>query len=89
MPIEHSFIYSSRAFRYVKPISHELLQNSYSFDSFSETEIEAAFNYSLEITPKKMQPNILAAKVMYFIHIKNFERAKLEFKKSIVQLDSF
>ncbi|MHC5861759.1 glycosyltransferase [Nostoc sp.] len=89
VPIEHSFIYSSRAFRYVKPISHDFLQNSYSFDSFSETEIEAAFNYSLEITPKKMQPNILAAKVMYFIHIKNFEGAKLEFQKSIVQLDSF
>ncbi|MEH2093112.1 glycosyltransferase [Nostoc sp.] len=87
VPIEHLFIYSSRAFRYVKPIPNELLQNSYSFDSFSETEIEAAFDYSLEITPQKMQPNILAAKVMHFIHIKNFEKAKLEFKESTAQLD--
>ncbi|RCJ32572.1 glycosyltransferase [Nostoc punctiforme NIES-2108] len=89
VPIKHPFIYSSRAFRYVKPIPNELLHNSYSFDSFSETEVEAAFNYSLEITPKKMQPNILAAKVMYFIHIKNFEKAKLEFKELTAQLDYF
>ncbi|MEH2283909.1 MAG: glycosyltransferase [Nostoc sp.] len=89
VPIEHPFIYSSRAFRYVKLIPNELLYNSYSFDSFSETEVEAAFNYSLEITPKKMQPNILAAKVMHFIHIKNFAKAKLEFKESTAQLDYF
>ncbi|AFY35399.1 glycosyltransferase [Calothrix sp. PCC 7507] len=89
VPIEHPFIYSSRAFRYVKLIPNDLLQNSYSFDSFSETEVEAAFDYSLDITAKKMQPNILAAKVMHFIHVKNFEKAKLEFKESIAQLDSF
>jgi len=89
VPIEHPFICSSRAFRYVKPISDELLQAAYSFDTFSETEVEAAFDYSLEITPKKMQPNIMAAKVMHFIHVRDFEKAKLEFKKSTAQLDSF
>jgi len=89
VPIEHPFIYSSRAFRSVKPIPPEVLQESYSFDTFTEAEAEAAFAYSLEITHKKMQPNTLAAKVMYFIHTKDFERAKLEFKESISQLDSF
>ncbi|MBN3958897.1 glycosyltransferase family 4 protein [Nostoc sp. NMS8] len=87
VPIEHPFIYSSRAFRYIKLIPHELLYNLYSFDSFSETEVEAAFSYSLDITSKKMQPNILAAKVMYFIHVKNVEKAKLELKKTIARLD--
>lgn len=86
VPIEHPFIYSSRAFRYVKRIPKEVLQNSYSFASFSEAEVEAAFDYSLEITPKKMQPNILAAKVMYFVHVRNFDKAKLEFYKSTAQL---
>ncbi|MEH2236067.1 glycosyltransferase [Nostoc sp.] len=89
VPIEHTFIYSSRAFRYVKLIPNELLQNSYSFNSFSETEVAAAFNYSLDITPKKMQPNILAAKVMYFIHIMDFEKAKSEFKELAARLDYF
>jgi hypothetical protein len=89
VPIEHPFIYSSRAFRYVKPIPDELLQASYSFDTFSETEVEAAFDYSIDITPKKMQPNIMAAKVMYFIYIRDFEKAKLEFNKSTKQLDYF
>jgi len=89
VPIEHPFIYSSRAFRYVKQIPDELLQDSYSFDTFSETEVEAAFSYSLDITPKKMQPNIMAAKVMCFIHMRDFEKAKLEFKNLTAQLDYF
>ena len=89
VPIEHPFIYSSRAFRSVKPIPPEVLQESYSFDTFTQAEVEAAFTYSLEITPEKMQPNILAAKVMYFIHTQNFEKARSEFKQAISQLNYF
>lgn len=89
VPIAHPFIYSSRAFRAVKPIPDEVLQASYSFDTFTEAEVEAAFDYSLGITPEKMQPCVMAAKVMYFIHVRDFERAKLEFKKATAQLDYF
>lgn len=89
VPVEHPFIYSSRAFRAVKPIPDQVLQTSYAFDTFTETEAEAAFDYSFDITPEKMQPNIMAARVMYFIHLKNFEKAKLEFKKATAQLDYF
>jgi glycosyltransferase involved in cell wall biosynthesis len=89
VPIEHPFIYSSRVFQLVKPISDRVLQEVYSFNSFTEAEVEAAFAYSLNITPEKMRPNILAAKVMHFVHIRNFERAKIEFKDAIANLDPY
>lgn len=79
---EHPFLYSSKVFRYIKAIPEELLQNSYSLASFSEKEAEAAFDYSLAITPKKMKPNVAAAKVMYFIQVGNVERAKLELSQA-------
>ena len=88
VPIEHPFIYSSRVFRYTQEIPEELLQYVYSFDTFSREEVEAAFDYSMAITPEKMQPNIMAAKVMYFIHVGDFKQAILEFKKSISQLNT-
>lgn len=87
IPIDLPAVYPSKAFHYVKFIPDELLQCSYSFDSFSEDEVEAAFNYSLAIVSPKMQSNILAAKVMYFIHIGNLERAKLELKQAIANLN--
>lgn len=88
VPIKHSFIYSSRVFRYTQEIPQDLLQADYSFDTFSREEVEAAFDYSMAITPQKMQPNIMAAKVMYFIHVGEFAQARLEFSKSIAQLSS-
>lgn len=87
VPIEHPFICSSRGFTPVQAIPNTVLQEASSFSSFTEAEVEAAFVYSLSITPEKMQANILAAKVMYFIHIKNFERAKIEFRKAIAHRD--
>jgi len=46
-PVEISWLYPSKAFRYIKPISNEVLQNSCAFDTFSKAEVEAAFDYSL------------------------------------------
>lgn len=86
-PIEHSFIYSSRVFRADKSIPEEALQAACSFDDFTEAEVEAAFAYSLNITDKRVQPNIWAAKVMYFIHIRNFARAKAEFRRAVANLE--
>lgn len=78
---EHPFLYSSKVFRYIKAIPEEFLQ-SYSLASFSEEEAEAAFDYSLALTPKKLKPNVAAAKVMYFIQVGNVERAKLELSQA-------
>ncbi|MDY6782545.1 MAG: glycosyltransferase [Cyanobacteriota bacterium] len=88
VPIEHPFIWSSRVFRYVKEMPEHLLNATYSFEDFFRDEVEAAFNYSMEITHSKMQPNIMAAKVMYFVQILEFEQATVEYKKYITQLDS-
>ncbi len=88
IPIDTPSVYPSKIFHYANPIPTELVQTSYSFSSFSEKEVEEAFNYSLSIVPEKMQANVLAAKVMYFIHIRDFERAILEFKEAISQLGS-
>ncbi len=88
VPTEHPFMYSSRGFRCVKQIPDYLLITNWSIKDFSQDEVEAAFSYSLEITPKRMQANIMAAKVMYFIHTAQLERASLEFKKAVSQVGS-
>ncbi|MGB5970943.1 MAG: glycosyltransferase [Spirulinaceae cyanobacterium] len=87
-PVDIPSLYPSKVFRYLKQIPKGLLKKTYSFDDFSRDEVEAAFDYSMAITPGKMQPNIMAAKVMYFLHIWEFEQAILEFRKSISQLNS-
>jgi glycosyltransferase involved in cell wall biosynthesis len=88
-PLEnHPFLYSSVVFRYVKAIPEEQLNASYSLASFSEKEAEAAFEYSMSITPKQMQPNIAAAKVMYFIQAGKAERAKLELRQARATFDT-
>ena len=87
-PVDIPSLYPSKVFRYLKQIPESLLETIYSFDDFSRDEVEAAFDYSMAITPEKMQPNIMAAKVMYFLHVWEFEQAILEFKKSISQLNS-
>lgn len=87
IPLDFPKVYPSKIFRYIKSIPEELLQYSYSIASFSEEEVEAAFSYALAITPPKMQANILAAKVMYFIQVGNLERAKLELKQATANLN--
>jgi len=88
-PLEnHPFLWSSVVFRYVKAIPEEMLNISYSLASFSEEEAEAAFEYSMSVTPKQTQPNIAAAKVMYLIQAGRAERAKLELSKARANFDS-
>jgi hypothetical protein len=83
---EHPFLYSSKVFRYVKAIPEALLQ-PYSLVSFSEAEAEAAFNYSLALTPTKLKPNVAAVKVMYFIQMGDVERAKTELSQARAKYD--
>lgn len=76
--IPHS---ASIVLRYIKPLKGELLNISYSFESFSFQEIDAAFNYSMSLVPKKEQSNIAAAKVMLYIQMNNIEKAKKELRQ--------
>lgn len=83
---EHPFLYSSKVFQYIKAIPEALLQ-PYSLASFSAVEAEAAFDYSLALTPKKLKPNVAAAKVMYFIQMGDVEQAKAELSQARAQYD--
>ncbi len=47
----------------------------------------AAFDYSLALTPKKLKPNVAAAKVMYFIQMGDVERAKAELSQARAKYD--
>lgn len=46
-------------------------------------DIESAFDYSLGLVSKDMQPNIWGAKVKFFIDLGDIDKAWYEFKKAI------
>jgi hypothetical protein len=68
----------SMIFRLIRPLPSDLLKKEWSQVQFSNDDIDAAFEYSLNIVSSKKRPNIAAAKVMYFTHLGQFERAKQE-----------
>jgi hypothetical protein len=68
-------------FRYKNKIADELLNKDYSFDSFTDTEVDAAFDYSMSLVSKEKLPNVAASKVMWFLHQNEREKAKAEFEK--------
>lgn len=72
-------------FRYKNKISNELLQKNYSFDSFTEAEVNAAFDYSMNLVSTEKLPNVAAAKIMWFLHQNEREKARLEFEKLLLQ----
>ncbi len=59
---------SSVVFKYVKKIPHELLKKNYSFESFSDDDLNNAIDYSLQLVSSEKKANIIAAKIMSFIH---------------------
>ena len=69
---------SSMVFRLIKPLPPDLLQSEWSPDLFSKEDVDSAFAYSLDIVSKEKRPNIVAAKVMYFVHIRQLDWAKQE-----------
>ena len=77
-PLDHPFMYTSKVFRYIKEIPNSLLTQSYSFDFFSEQDIEDAFDYSSSIVSTKMHANLAAAKVNLWIQIGHLEKARAE-----------
>lgn len=80
-PILHIPYSSSVIFKNVKKIPEELLNANYSFSSFSEKEIEECFEeYSINLVAKNKHANVLAAKVMCYVHAGDKERAWYELK---------
>lgn len=75
----------SLIYKYIKPIPAELLNQTYSINSFSEQEIAAAFDYSLNITPSFMHPNIAAAKATVYYQSHDLEQARDEIKQAKAQ----
>jgi glycosyltransferase involved in cell wall biosynthesis len=77
----HCNLWQAAVFQYVNPLPIDtlLLELDTPFNNiFSDEDIDKAFEYSFEIVNENLRPNIAAAKVMVFIHIGNFERAKRE-----------
>lgn len=82
-PILHLPYSSSVVFKYIKAIPEELLNFNYSFSYFSEREIEECFQeYSLNLVAKNKQADVLAAKVMFYIHAGEKERAWYEVERA-------
>lgn len=73
--------HGSVIFKYVKKIPDELLEKTYSFEDFSEEEINQAFAYSLSFMPIQAHANIIASKIMLYIHAQQIEKAQAELAK--------
>lgn len=82
-PLCHVPFSQSVVFKYVKSIPDDLLHTSYSSEFFSMKDIDSAFDYSLSLVAKDMQPNIWGAKVKFFIDLGDVDRAWYEFKKAV------
>ena len=67
-------------FRYKTAIADELLNKDYCFESFSDADADAAFEYSMSLVSMEKTPNVAAAKVMWFLHQDRREKAKSEFE---------
>lgn len=81
IPNSTSFI-----FKYVNEIPKEMLNMNYSASSFSEEEVEYAFEHSINLVSDKFtQARIASAKVMLFIHLGNKARAKYELDKYLTR----
>ncbi|HMS40344.1 MAG TPA: hypothetical protein PKE69_08970 [Pyrinomonadaceae bacterium] len=67
-------------FKYTSKIDGELLQKTYGYDSFSDEDVNAAFEYSMSLVSDEKLPNVAAAKVMWFLHQGKREQAKTVFE---------
>ncbi|HEX8370032.1 MAG TPA: hypothetical protein VF604_15905 [Pyrinomonadaceae bacterium] len=67
-------------FRYKNKIPDRLLKMYYSFKSFTDAEVDLAFDYSMNLVSTEKLPNVAASKVMWFLHQNEREKAKAEFE---------
>ncbi len=68
---------ASVVLKFTKPIPESLFEESFSFGSFSDEEIDAAFEHSLSLVSSDKHANILAAKVMCFCHQNRTDKARI------------
>ena len=81
----HDIRYSeSRCFKYTKQIPESLLQANYELSSFSDDEIEAAFDYAKGLVAEEKQTFIAAAKLR--CHLEKSDRPRVE--RALFQLDA-
>jgi hypothetical protein len=71
----------SVVFKYAKKIPAEQLSKNYSFESFTDEEVNSAFEYSIKLVSKEKLPNLAAAKVMWFVHQEKINLARIELDK--------
>jgi hypothetical protein len=72
LPNSYGFV-----FQYIKQIPEDLLLEPYNASSFSEDEVDAAFQYSMQLTTSpSTQANIASARVMWHLHLNEPEKAK-------------
>ncbi|MDO1451014.1 hypothetical protein Q0590_32365 [Rhodocytophaga aerolata] len=65
----------STVFKYTKRIPDHLIAYTYSFSDFTEKDIDDAFDYSLGLVTDENKGNVYLAKVMAYIHLKDFKKA--------------
>lgn len=75
----------SVVFRYKDKIANEFLNKDYSFESFSDEEVDSAFDYSMSLISSEKLPNVAASKVMWFLHQDKREKAKAEFENLLAR----
>ena len=68
----------SMVFRLIRPLPPEVLIQEWSPGQFTNEDIDSAFAYSLDIVSKEKRPNVVAAKIMYFLHEGQLDRAQQE-----------
>lgn len=76
---------SSVVFRLQKQVPSDLLRQNYSFENFTDAELEAAINYSLSFVGEDKKANIRAAEVMSYIHQKRFDEAETKLNELLTK----
>ncbi len=75
-PVDKHNFGSSLAFRLVATIPEEKLNEQYSLDNFSDSDVEAAFDYSTSFVLPESKGAIAAAKVMCYKDKRGIEEAR-------------
>ena len=74
---------NSIVYKYVKKIPEDKLNLENSFENFSDEDIDNAFDYSISLVSDEKYANIYAAKVMCYIHQRQFTNAEKCFQSIV------
>jgi predicted O-methyltransferase YrrM len=65
-------------FQYIRQIPQSELEKIYDYSSFSDVEIEQAYDYCLDISPAHMHPMLMGAKTLCWIYQEKLDKAQQE-----------